>query len=226
MQLLNDAKPRQRGETLVGLLVGMVVGLIVLGGASLIYLDAARANSITLQTSRSNQELKAIMDVMVRDIRRAGRSTAVANCMGGATCTNNFAGGSEDWTVAANQIDFTYDLNANGSQDSTECHGFRRVEASGVGRIEMKTNCTPTWQSLSTPNSMNISNLSLTSETRCLSAGSGQLAVRQVLVYLEAQNGNVTRRMCQTIRLKNDSVTSSCSESNFSTDAPFDNCPT
>lgn len=225
MQLLSNANHRQRGETLVGLLVGLVVGLIVLGGATLIYLNAARANATTLQVSRSNQELKAIMDVMVRDIRRAGRSATVANCLGGASCTDNFAGGSEDWSVSASQIDFTYDRNADGSQDGDECHGFRRVEESSVGRIEMKTSCTPTWQSLSTPDSTHISNFGITSETRCLNAGSSQLVVRKVRIYLETQNGGVTRRMCQTIRLKNDAVASSCSASSFSTSAPFDLCP-
>ena len=226
MQLLKSAPYRQRGETLIGLLVGLVVGLIVLGGASLVYLGAARANSTTLQLSRTNQELKAIMDVMVRDIRRAGRSAAAINCIGGFSCTDSFVGGSEDWSVAAGQIDFTYDRNANGSQDSDECHGFRRVEESGIGRIEMKSNCTPTWQTLSTPDSTHISNFALTSETRCQAAGSRQLAVRKVRIYLEAQSGGVTRRMCQTIRLKNDAVVDSCSEANLSTEQPFTNCPT
>lgn len=226
MQLLKSAPCRQRGETLIGLLVGLVVGLIVLGGASLIYLNAARANSTTLQLSRTNQELKAIMDVMVRDIRRAGRSAAAINCIGGVSCTDSFVGGSEDWSVAASQIDFTYDLNANGSQDSDECHGFRRVEESGIGRIEMKSNCTPTWQALSSPDSTHISNFALTSETRCQAAGSRQLAVRKVRIYLEAQSGGVTRRMCQTIRLKNDAVVDTCSETSLSTEQPFTNCPT
>lgn len=221
-------KNRQRGETLVGLLVGLVVGLIVLGGASLIYLSAAQANSTTLQLSRNNQELKAIMDVMVRDIRRAGRSATATTCLGGASCTNSFAGSSEDWSIAEHQIDFTYDRNSNGSQDSDECHGFRRIEdaTSNIGRIEMKTDCSPSWQALSTANSSHISNFTLTSQTRCLGSGSGQLVVRKVRIYLEAQSGGVTRRMCQTIRLKNDSIASSCSESNFSSSAPFDNCPT
>lgn len=226
MQLLKSAPDRQRGETLMSLLVGLVVGLIVLGGASLIYISAARANSTTLQLSRTNQELKAIMDVMVRDIRRAGRSGAAIHCIGGASCTDSFVGGNEDWTVAASQIDFTYDLNANGSQDSNECHGFRRVEESGIGRIEMKSDCSPTWQPLSTPNSTHISNFSTTSETRCQTAGSRQLAVRKVRIYLEAQSGGVTRRMCQTIRLKNDAIVDSCSEASLSTSAPFTNCPT
>lgn len=226
MQLLKSAPGRQRGETLMSLLVGLVVGLVVLGGASLVYLSAARANSTTLQLSRTNQELKAIMDVMVRDIRRAGRSAAAIHCIGGASCTDGLVGGSEDWTLSSSQIDFTYDRNANGSQDSDECHGFRRAEESGVGRIEMKTDCTPTWQSLSTPNSTHISNFATTGETRCQSAGSRQLAVRKVRIYLEAQSGGVTRRMCQTIRLKKDAVVDSCSETSLSTSAPFTNCPT
>lgn len=226
MQLLKSAPCRQRGETLIGLLVGLVVGLVVLGGASLIYLNAARANSTTLQLSRTNQELKAIMDVMVRDIRRAGRSAAAINCIGGVSCTDGFVGGSEDWSVTASQIDFTYDRNANGSQDSDECHGFRRIEESGIGRIEMKSNCTPSWQALSTPDSTHISNFAITSETRCQAAGSRQLAVRKVRIYLEAQYGGVTRRMCQTIRLKNDAIVDNCSEASLSTAQPFTNCPT
>jgi len=225
MQLLKSMPCGQRGETLMGLLVGLVVGLIVLGGASLVYLGAARANATTLQISRTNQELKAIMDVIIRDIRRAGRSPEAIHCIGGVSCTNSFADGGEDWTLTTSQIDFTYDRNGNGSQDSNECYGFRRVEESAIGRIEMKTSCTPTWQALSAPNSAHISSFALTDEIRCEAAGSRQLAIRKIRIYLEAESGGVMRRMCQNIRLKNDAIVDSCAETNFSNSAPFNNCP-
>lgn len=212
----------------MSLLVGMVVGLIVLGGVSLIYLNATRANLTLMQDSRSNQELKAIMDMMVRDIRRAGGSPAAVGCIGNASCADPFSDGGEDWEVTASSIAFTYDADRDDTQDADECQGFRRVAEDGIGRIEIKTACTPSWQSLtSAGNSTNISNLAFTSETRCLSAGSRRLVVRKVRIYLEGQSAGVTHRMCQTVRVKNNAIAiaSACDETDFSTSAPFDTCP-
>ncbi len=63
---------RQSGLTLIELLIGMTVGVLVLGGASAVYLLTVRGAAETLHGTRLNQELRAVMEIMQLDIRRAG----------------------------------------------------------------------------------------------------------------------------------------------------------
>ena len=71
MQLINNIS-RQRGLTLVEVLVGLIVGVIVIGGALVIYSSSVQSSNNTLRTSRLNQEVAGLMLVMTNDIRRAG----------------------------------------------------------------------------------------------------------------------------------------------------------
>ncbi len=70
----------QRGVTIIELMVGMTVGLIVVGMVLSVYLTTVRSSGDTLSSSRLNQEMGAIMSIMVNDIRRAGYANpAVVN---------------------------------------------------------------------------------------------------------------------------------------------------
>jgi len=71
MQLVS-ARARQHGVTLVELLVGMVVGLIVVGGAIAMYTSSVRSSNDTLKSSKLNQEISTLLHVIANDVRRAG----------------------------------------------------------------------------------------------------------------------------------------------------------
>ena len=62
---------RQRGFSLVELMVGAVVGLIVSGAVIALILAIMRSNRQTLQSTRLNQELRATLAVIANDLRRA-----------------------------------------------------------------------------------------------------------------------------------------------------------
>ncbi|MCW9088245.1 MAG: prepilin-type N-terminal cleavage/methylation domain-containing protein [Gammaproteobacteria bacterium] len=62
----------QQGFTITELMVAMAVGIVVLGGVLTVYLSTLRTSHTTLQATRLNQEMAAIMNIMVNDIRRAG----------------------------------------------------------------------------------------------------------------------------------------------------------
>lgn len=69
-------------------MVGMVVALIVLAGLSAVYLNSSRSSRITTTANQLNQDLRAVMDIMVNDIRRAGfwaNATSGANPFTSAT---------------------------------------------------------------------------------------------------------------------------------------------
>lgn len=63
---------RQRGVTLIELMIGMVVGLIVVGGVLTIYIAVLESSGELIKQSRLNSEMSALMNIMANDIRRAG----------------------------------------------------------------------------------------------------------------------------------------------------------
>ena len=63
---------RQAGVTLTDLLVGTTVGALVLIGISSTYVLGARSTSQNVDQARLNQELRALLEIMQQDIRRAG----------------------------------------------------------------------------------------------------------------------------------------------------------
>lgn len=66
------ARLTQGGMTVIELLVGLTVGLIVVGMVLSVYLTTLNTSGDTLKSSRLNQEMSAILNIMANDIRRAG----------------------------------------------------------------------------------------------------------------------------------------------------------
>ena len=66
------AQRRQRGMSIIEMLVGVVVGLLVVAGASKLMIDSFGENRRLLLETRVNQDLRAAADLIARDIRRAG----------------------------------------------------------------------------------------------------------------------------------------------------------
>ena len=69
--MLKISHNRQQGLTIAELLVGMAVGLLVMLAVTTVYINTLRTSANTLDGSRLNQEMAAIMNIMVNDIRRA-----------------------------------------------------------------------------------------------------------------------------------------------------------
>lgn len=61
-----------RGFSMVELLVALVAGLIIVGTATTLYVSIIRANATSVQLSALNLGMQSLLDVMERDIRRAG----------------------------------------------------------------------------------------------------------------------------------------------------------
>jgi len=79
-------KLKQKGFTLIELMIAMMLGLIVIGGALSIYISTIRSSSDVVNSARLNYDLDSAMQLMVNDIRRAGYwGGAVA----GSDATNN-----------------------------------------------------------------------------------------------------------------------------------------
>ena len=131
----------QRGVTLVETMIAMLIGLVVIGGAITIYVSTVSSSTATLKSSKLNQELGTLMNVMTNDIRRAGFwGNAAANL---TTPQDNPFSALNDTTlevmdtmtndaqIAANNaaggecIVYTYDRDNNGNVDDPDITGFR-----------------------------------------------------------------------------------------------------
>lgn len=65
---------RQRGLSLVELMVGITIGLFVVAAASLVVTTQLRENRQLLLETQLQQDLRATADIIVREIRRSGYS--------------------------------------------------------------------------------------------------------------------------------------------------------
>jgi len=63
---------RQQGASLIELLIGVTVGLIILAGALALFASMLKSSKTNLAMTNMDQELRAVMDIMVRNIRWAG----------------------------------------------------------------------------------------------------------------------------------------------------------
>lgn len=113
----------QRGFTLVELMVALVVGLVVVFAAVGFVFSVAKANSENIQVTRLTQELRAMTEVMARDIRRARYVVDPVGLVGaGAAAINHDAIDA----ATAGCIQYSYD-NPPNLPISTLSHRIRLI---------------------------------------------------------------------------------------------------
>nr|WP_200374282.1 hypothetical protein [Thiocystis violacea] len=109
---------RQSGVTLTGLMVGLAVGTLVLSASLQTYLMISEGARDTLMNARLDQELRAALDLMRTDIRRAGYWDFLdLDQQGDANADGRF-----DWTDLGTdeQGAGNFDTNADGRTDALD----------------------------------------------------------------------------------------------------------
>jgi len=154
----------QAGVSIVEMLVGVAVGLFLLAGAVTLFVSNLSNSRKLLVEARVNQDLRAAADLVARDLRRAGywasaiKGTNATIVTG--TGTAGMANPYQDIATASSQITYNFSRDAsnatpavdNDTLDNNEQFGFR---LSG-GKIQMKTDNTPTWQDVTDPNVVTV----------------------------------------------------------------------
>ncbi len=148
----------QKGFSLIELMISMTISMIVLAGVIALFANTVRSNAEGLQYTRLNQELRAIMDVMVRDIRRAGYYSAADG-----TSPNPFQPGNKAVVIGDSGKCITYLYQKDTSKtaaDPKNQFGFRVLN----NTIKMRRNgsdCTSTtnWEAISDANVVAIDTL-------------------------------------------------------------------
>jgi type II secretory pathway component PulJ len=193
--------PRERGETLIGLLVGLAVGLVVLAAGTQMLGQQLRGHRLNLQSSHLQHDLRTAMDWVTRELRQAQYSAQAWETRSPSTCDDAFCDGFEDFSIEDDWIDFSRDRNHNGMQDDDECMGFRLSDKALMARRSCSGS--GNWLPLTDRASVEVTALSW--QLRC-ELRQGWLH-RSVRVTLAGQwPGDATRpfSLSQTVHLRND----------------------
>ncbi|WP_448508645.1 PilW family protein [Immundisolibacter sp.] len=221
---------RAAGFTLIELMVALVLGLVVIGGVMGVFMSTYQANAQNIKAVRLNEEMRAVMSLMSRDIRRAG-SKAIDWTTTAWYVTTNPMSTASAWVVSKQTgapdnscIRMAYALSATGPTD-TNRFGYRLNPT--TGRIETynhnnQWSCNGTgWQPLTDPKIAWIQSLSFTAS---IEPGLTGVMARTVSVNLRAgthtrsttpstltaaQCSNVDvvcRQIQEKIRVRNDAV--------------------
>jgi len=205
---------RQRGLSLVELMVGIAVGLFVVAGASLVVSTQLGDNRRLLLETQLQQDLRAAMDIVTREIRRAGAhdqsALTVWNPAPGAppVIANNFA--AIDVTEDGDEIVLRY--RRGPGQEGP--YGFK------VEDEKLKSLIGGTWQELTDPAVMRVTGFTVTPEVvastvvpcprECSGGGTAcwpTLTVRDYKVDISAASQSdaaVQRSMRTRVRVRND----------------------
>lgn len=120
---------RQRGFSLVELMVGLAVGLVLLTAMVALVVSVLRANADVVSGAKLNQEGRAIGDIMHRELKRARYSGSYLTFVGaGATPPNAFGAitGADASQPLVNDdcVKFAYDADDDGVIDANEVKSF------------------------------------------------------------------------------------------------------
>lgn len=208
----------QRGASIVELMVGMTVGLIVISSITAMLVNALYANNDVIRASRLNQELRAAMDLIVREARRGGYRSDHADFIGllgtGQTFSNTV-----EVSADGTQIDLAYDANRNGGSFSVdETYGFR-LAGGAVQALRGGT-----WSNLTDPGQTRITTLSFcflpSDDNACLTeppaaskvaiaGGATYVVVKELRITLTGESvadPSIVRSLRETVRVRNDEV--------------------
>ncbi len=190
----------QAGETLVGLLVGMGVGLVVLAAGSQMLAQHLQGHRLALQDSHVHHDLRSALDTIARELRQAQALGQAWRGRGTAQCNDAFCGGQADLRVEGQRIGFGLDLNHDGQLDNNECSGFRLKDH----ELQIRTACAPeVWTDLTDAGSLKMTHLQW--QVHCEKRG--RWVARWVTVQLTAQWPRDATRvlsLSQTVSLRND----------------------
>lgn len=218
---------RQRGLSLVELMVGITVGLFVVAAAATLVANQLSDNRRLLLETQVQQDLRATMDIITRQMRRAG-SVMPVNVEAGIAASPVAGGASMPYssmtpvTAAATETQFKFYFDA----DQQGPYGFK-LESGTVKTLMPRLIGAAQWQDLTDPNTVVVTSFSITPRTVTStplpcpklcppdpSDPSGQycwprLVVRSYIVDLQARAKSdpaVQRALRNEVRVRNDLV--------------------
>jgi type IV pilus assembly protein PilW len=210
----------------VELLIASAIGLFLLAGLTDFLGRSLTQSGRSFQDARLTQDLNVAMELMTRDLRRAGYSgTAQGTTSAVDAAANEFMQANGGITVgtAPPCVLYSYDLpdSENGALNDPEKLGFR-LQSNAVQAGTRVTDCggnSGTWQAITDPALSEITVLTfeyldaagnVANPQQPFVAATGAtwaVCTRLIRITLTGQlvgNPNVTRTLTQSVRVRND----------------------
>ncbi|MGR8980859.1 MAG: PilW family protein [Gammaproteobacteria bacterium] len=203
------ATPLQKGFTLIELMISIVIGLFILSAVLSLFVSMIKSDADNAKAVQLNQELRTVMSLMTRDIRRAGANRNAASDSLEMPPSNPFSvAGSTLLSIAANAqgdadscITYSYDAN----DGTNELYGFRLD--SGEHTVETRASgqaCNEGgWNDLTDNNLVNITELTFADNP----VMEGGITIHEINIELYGQlvsDSSVFRTISETVRVRND----------------------
>ena len=218
---------RQRGLTIVELLVGVALGLFIVAVATTLLVSRVHEHRALLIESRLMQDLRAAGDLITRDLRRAGywgdAAAAVWRRGAGTPIANPYTAMSPS-SAASDAVSFLFsrDTTENHHVDGNEHFGFRLRK----GVIEMLLG-SGNWQALTDAGTVEVIAFDITPDVQEIALNGfcakdcppGSIdcppkqQVRSLAVLISGRStadSTVTRTVRSQVRLRNDTIVGNC----------------
>lgn len=204
---------RHTGFSLVELMVAITIGLFILLGLTSFLSNNLRSSAQLAASTRLNQEMRSIMTLMSRDIRRAGYWGNATSGIGVTVAL--FDNPFDDVNVStAGCILYNYDLNADGSLTGSEQFGF--LLDNGTIRARSSSSGSPScaassdWQPLSDPNTVTYTALtfSISATKNYITGTSGPNSTQRIVTVTLTgslkSDSTVKQTLTEQIKIEND----------------------
>ncbi|MBV1786687.1 prepilin-type N-terminal cleavage/methylation domain-containing protein [Marinobacterium sp. D7] len=216
-----SAIKQERGFTLIELMIALLLGLIVTGIAISMYVSTLGITRQTVTSVRLSQELRTVMDMMVRDIRRSGywAGTVIANnphagVVSGGLPVNVFT--SPNSSDSNSCVVLSYDYDADGSATIEHLMGYRMDDAQSAVEVLWASSSTLTggvncsvlpgnWQNLTDESTTVITQLLF--ERLPSAASFASAAARSIRITLRgesASDNRLVKELIEEVRVRND----------------------
>jgi type IV pilus assembly protein PilW len=213
---------RQRGLGLIEMLVSMALSLMAVGVMVILMANTLGSGSTTIQMSRLSQELRASMQLMSRDLRRANFHSGFLSCFGNVDCRSDLGIEAYVNTININASGncFWYWLDRNGDAALSDdaVGAFRFGTVNGVGVIQMRTegnggaNCDDGagWELITDPDTVDITSFTVSnseSYTETLSSEGDEQTVEKIrlnIIGRMVRDPSIQREIQDLVLIRND----------------------
>lgn len=205
----------QKGLTLIELMIAMLLSILVTGMVISMFTSSIGGHAQAIRTMRLNQDMRIAMDMMVRDIRRAGywSGAAVASNAHASLIGGTLPIGIYDFqTGVDNCVLVSYDHDADDTTSNDKVFGYRLLDSGILQTVNQDVasvvGCTtPTaWQSLLDDNTVQVNDLTFTTYPT-LAASFAASPNKTVTITLDARSlldTNIRTVIVEEVRVRNE----------------------
>lgn len=210
-------KKLQKGFTLVELMIGLVVGLVVIGGSLAFFANTLNSSISTLKMVKLNQDMNAVMQYMVNEVRRSGFSTDSTATLSFDAATDCFLYSYNDdlddstvvKTVGIKLVGGVLYLNDTVASCAAMSGGTALTDSGAMNISSFDVDMSNS-KCVSVVDSTELDYVSGSCDTSGLSAGDQYVTIREIQITFSAASAtdaDIDSTLIESVRVRNDIVT-------------------